>query len=225
MLEHLPRPVGRALRGVRAGFEKVAGEDRAFAQTPDSIALTSPAFEDGGSIPAQYTADGAKISPPLAWNDLPPGTRAVALLVEDPDGRLISFPSTSPENTFRDVEGRRQCLDASPTMDRWIMLELFGSVLDVAQRTGLGDETFLTEVRSALKQIPVPQVGRDGRLLEWSEPFDEFEPGHRHLSHLYGLYPGDEIDVVMTPDLALAARRSLEFRLAHGSGQSGWSCA
>jgi alpha-L-fucosidase 2 len=105
------------------------------------------------------------------------------------------------------------------------MLELFGSVLDVAQRTGLGDETFLTEVRSALKQIPVPEVGRDGRLLEWSEPFDEFEPGHRHLSHLYGLYPGDEIDFEMTPDLALAARRSLEYRLAHGSGQSGWSCA
>jgi alpha-L-fucosidase 2 len=146
-------------------------------------------------------------------------------LVENPDGRLISFPSTSPENTFLDLEGRRQCLDASPTMDRWITLELFGSVLDVAERTGLGDEAFLTEVRSALKQIPVPQVGRDGRLLEWSEPFDEFEPGHRHLSHLYGLYPGDEIDVVMTPDLALAARRSLEYRLAHGSGQSGWSCA
>ncbi len=85
MLEHLPRPVGRALRGVRAGFEKIAGEDRAFAETPDTIALTSAAFEDGGSIPAQYTADGAKISPPLAWSNLPPGTQAVALLVEDPD--------------------------------------------------------------------------------------------------------------------------------------------
>ena len=174
---------------------------------------------------ADFTGDGEFLVQ-RAWPAVRDAARFLLdFLVEDPDGRLISFPSTSPENTFRDVEGRRQCLDASPTMDRWIMLELFGSVLDVAQRTGLGDETFLTEVRSALKQIPVPQVGRDGRLLEWSEPFDEFEPGHRHLSHLYGLYPGDEIDVVMTPDLALAARRSLEFRLAHGSGQSGWSCA
>jgi Raf kinase inhibitor-like YbhB/YbcL family protein len=85
MLEHLPRPIGRALRGVRAGFEKVACEHRAFAETPDTIALTSAAFEDGGSIPAQYTADGAKISPPLAWSKLPLGTQAVALLVEDPD--------------------------------------------------------------------------------------------------------------------------------------------
>jgi alpha-L-fucosidase 2 len=146
-------------------------------------------------------------------------------LVEGPDGRLDTFPSTSPENTFLDAAGRRQCLDASPAMDRWITLELFGSALDIARRTGLGDETFLTEVRSALKRIPVPQAGPDGRLLEWSQPFDEFEPGHRHLSHLYGLYPGDEIDIELTPDLALAARRSLGYRLAHGSGQSGWSCA
>jgi alpha-L-fucosidase 2 len=146
-------------------------------------------------------------------------------LVEDPDGHLVTFPSTSPENTFLDAGGRRQCLDAAPTMDRWIIRELFGAAIAVGERSGLGDREFLARVQEALKRVPDPGVGPDGRLLEWSEPVAEFEPGHRHLSHLYGLYPGDEIDLDATPRLAEAARQSLEQRLAHGSGQSGWSCA
>ena len=85
MLEKIPHGVGHALRGLRAGFEKVASEDRAFADALDSIALSSPAFEDGGSIPPRYTADGEGVSPPLSWRDLPADTAAVALLVEDPD--------------------------------------------------------------------------------------------------------------------------------------------
>ena len=86
MLEKIPHGLGHALRSVRAGFEKVASEDRAFAAAADTVALTSLAFEDGGSIPERYTADGAGVSPPLAWRGLPAGTAAVALLVEDPDG-------------------------------------------------------------------------------------------------------------------------------------------
>ncbi|MFI5064619.1 MAG: glycosyl hydrolase family 95 catalytic domain-containing protein [Streptosporangiales bacterium] len=174
---------------------------------------------------ADFTGDEAFLAE-RAWPAVRDAARFLLdFLVEEPDGSLATFPSTSPENTFLDPGGRRQCLDASPTMDRWITRELFGSVLEVARRTGLGDETFLTEVRSALNRVPAPQIGPDGRLLEWSAPFAESEPGHRHLSHLYGLYPGDGADIEMTPDLALAARRSLEYRLAHGSGQSGWSCA
>jgi len=85
MLEKIPHSVGHALRGVRAGFEKIASEDRALANAEDTIALSSPAFEDGGSIPARYTADGEGLSPPLAWRGLPSGAATVALLVEDPD--------------------------------------------------------------------------------------------------------------------------------------------
>ncbi|PVM83403.1 YbhB/YbcL family Raf kinase inhibitor-like protein [Caulobacter endophyticus] len=85
MLEKMPRGLGHALRGVRAGFEKIASEDRAFAGIADTIALSSSAFEDGGSIPARYTADGEGISPPLAWSKLPASVAALALLVEDPD--------------------------------------------------------------------------------------------------------------------------------------------
>ncbi|MBO9559698.1 MAG: YbhB/YbcL family Raf kinase inhibitor-like protein [Caulobacter sp.] len=85
MLEKIPHGIGHALRGVRAGFEKVASEDRAFAEAEDTVTLASTAFEDGGSIPSRYTADGEGLSPPLYWRDVPPGAAAVALLVEDPD--------------------------------------------------------------------------------------------------------------------------------------------
>lgn len=91
MLENIPRGLGHALRSVRAGFDKVASEDRAFATAADSIALTSAAFEDGEPIPPRYTADAEGLSPPLAWRGLPPGTAAVALLVEDSDA-----PSPQP---------------------------------------------------------------------------------------------------------------------------------
>ncbi|MDB5437922.1 MAG: YbhB/YbcL family Raf kinase inhibitor-like protein [Caulobacteraceae bacterium] len=85
MLQHMPRPLGRALRGVRAGFEKVASEQPSFVQADDTIELTSPAFDDGGSIPDRYTADGDLISPPLEVRNIPAGAISLALLVEDPD--------------------------------------------------------------------------------------------------------------------------------------------
>jgi Raf kinase inhibitor-like YbhB/YbcL family protein len=82
--------VGHALRGVRAGFEKIASES-AFAAVRDTIALESPAFEDGGSIPPRFTADGEGLSPPLSWNTAAAGAEAFVLLVEDPDA-----PSLEP---------------------------------------------------------------------------------------------------------------------------------
>jgi Raf kinase inhibitor-like YbhB/YbcL family protein len=84
MLDKVPSGLGHALRGVRAGFEKVASES-AFEAVPQVIDLTSPAFDDGSSIPARYTADGERISPPLAWAAVPAGAAALVLLVEDPD--------------------------------------------------------------------------------------------------------------------------------------------
>ena len=85
MLEKIPSGVGRALSGVRAGYNKVLSEADAFIQIPDRIALESPAFEDGGSIPPRYTADGEKISPPLRWSRLPRDVESLALVVEDAD--------------------------------------------------------------------------------------------------------------------------------------------
>jgi Raf kinase inhibitor-like YbhB/YbcL family protein len=91
MLEKIPSGVGRALSGVRAGYNKVLSEADAFIQIPDRIALESPAFEDGGSIPPRYSADGDKISPPLTFRGAPPAAEALALIVEDPDA-----PSPEP---------------------------------------------------------------------------------------------------------------------------------
>jgi len=73
------------------------------------------------------------------------------------------------------------------------------------------------------EQLPPLQVGKHGQLQEWLEDYEEAEPGHRHLSHLYALFPGDQINLDETPQWAAAARASLERRLAHGGGHTGWS--
>jgi Raf kinase inhibitor-like YbhB/YbcL family protein len=91
MLEKIPPGLGHALRHVRAGYDKVVSEADDFVHIPDTIALESPAFEDGGSIPPRYTADGEQISPPLRWSRLPRDAESLALIVEDPDA-----PATEP---------------------------------------------------------------------------------------------------------------------------------
>lgn len=91
MLEKLPRGLGHAMRGIRAGYEKIVAEDLAFSQVPATISLESPAFGDGGDIPDRFTADGERVSPPLLWRDVPVGTESLVLIVEDPDA-----PSPEP---------------------------------------------------------------------------------------------------------------------------------
>lgn len=91
MLEKIPPRLGHALRGVRAGYEKIVSESEPFLRTPDTIALESPEFGDGESIPLRYTADGDKISPPLTWRNAPADAEGLALIVEDPDA-----PSPEP---------------------------------------------------------------------------------------------------------------------------------
>jgi Raf kinase inhibitor-like YbhB/YbcL family protein len=85
MLEKIPSSVGRALRRVRAGFDKLASKDPGLAAIPDCIALESPAFADGAAIPPRYTADGDRISPPLAWRGAPGEAEGLVLIIEDPD--------------------------------------------------------------------------------------------------------------------------------------------
>ncbi|WP_433062955.1 glycoside hydrolase family 95 protein [Dactylosporangium sp. CS-033363] len=135
------------------------------------------------------------------------------------EGRLVMAPSTSPENTFVDERGRQVALDVTATMDRWLVREVLG-----AARPFAGDE-LASRIDAALPLVPRPAVGPDGRLAEWSGPFPEFEPGHRHVSHLYGLYPGDQIDATDDPELADAARAALRGRLEAGGGSTGWSRA
>lgn len=145
-------------------------------------------------------------------------------LVEDPKtGLLVSGPTTSPENTYR-IDGKNLSLSMGPAMDQEIAWETFNNVLEAAGVLGVSD-AFTTHVADALKRLSPPQVGRDGRLMEWSGEYEEAEPGHRHMSHLYGMHPSHQITLSKTPDLYAAARKSLDARLSKGGGHTGWSRA
>ncbi len=145
-------------------------------------------------------------------------------LVEEPGGTLVTCPSTSPENTFLAPDGREAAVSAASTMDIWLTMDLFRHCIAASEILGTDQELRAT-LASSLQKLHAPQVANDGRLQEWWEDFDEPEPGHRHLSHLFCLYPGDEVTPRSAPALAAAARRSLEHRLANGGGATGWSRA
>ena len=145
-------------------------------------------------------------------------------LVEGPDGRLVTAPSHSPENKFKKADGTVSWFTYAATMDLQIIHDLFTNCIE-ATRVLDTDEEFRAELEAALERLaPLRIAEDDGRLQEWIKDYDEPEPGHRHMSHLYGLHPGDQI-TVHTPELFDAARKSLEHRLSHGGGHTGWSRA
>ena len=145
-------------------------------------------------------------------------------LTERRDGLLTTCPSTSPENSFVTPEGDVRAVSAGTTLDLWLVRDLLRHCVEATAVLGT-DAQLAGRAAAALGRLaPVP-VGPDERLQEWWRPFEEHEPGHRHFSHLWGLYPGEEISPWRTPALASAARRSLEVRLEHGAGSPGWSAA
>ncbi|MBW4841029.1 MAG: glycoside hydrolase family 95 protein, partial [Paenibacillaceae bacterium] len=146
-------------------------------------------------------------------------------LVPGPDGRLVTVPSTSPENKFLTPDGGEPCsVSAGSTMDLFLIRELLTYTIRAAEILGL-DEDWREELTGILARMAEPQIGTDGRMQEWIEPFAEAEPGHRHVSHLIGFYPGDAITVRQTPEMAEAVRCTLEERIQNGGGHTGWSCA
>ena len=145
-------------------------------------------------------------------------------LVEDDKGRLVTAPSTSPENTFIAPDGRRGSVCAGAAMDRQIVWDLFTNTIEAGQALGI-DEDFRKRLIDARGRILPPQIGKHGQLMEWGEDFDEAEPGHRHVSHLFALCPGRQITLHGTPELAEACRVTLQRRLARGGGHTGWSRA
>jgi len=145
-------------------------------------------------------------------------------LVEDPRGRLVSGPSVSPENRYRLPNGQVGILTMGPSMDHQIISGLFTQVIRAGEILGL-DEAFRAQVAATQKRLPPPTIGKHGQIQEWSEDYDEPEPGHRHISQLYALHPSDQISVRGTPQLAKAARATIDRRLAHGGGHTGWSRA
>lgn len=146
-------------------------------------------------------------------------------LVEEPgSNRLVSGPANSPENSYRTASGETASVCMGPAMDQQIWFDLFTRTIDAAKTLGIDAEFRATLERTRERLDPL-RIGKDGRILEWSHEYEEVEPGHRHVSHLYALFPGNAIHPRTSPALAAAARKSLEHRLAHGSGGTGWSRA
>jgi alpha-L-fucosidase 2 len=146
------------------------------------------------------------------------------LVVHPRTGELVTAPSVSPENRFRLPTGEAAAVCWAPTFDVAIVRELFTNTA-AAVRTLGADDDFAARLDEARARLPAIRIGRHGAIQEWPEDFDEPEPGHRHISHLYALHPSNQIGVTTTPALARAARATLERRLAHGGGHTGWSRA
>lgn len=147
----------------------------------------------------------------------------LSFLVEIPHGmpyagRLVTNPSTSPENRYL-LNGKPASLTYAPTMDIELIRELFENTRAAAHLLGR-DADLSAQLDTVENRLPPIQINQRGQLQEWIKDFPETEPHHRHVSHLYSLYPGHDIDMTATPALATAARTSLDLR---GDGSTGWS--
>jgi len=147
------------------------------------------------------------------------------LVINPKTGHLVSGPSISPENRFKIPGGEGNAsLVMGPTMDHMIIRDLLQNTIEASIILDT-DKAFRRKMEKTLEKLTPTGMGSDGRILEWSEEFEEPEPGHRHISHLYGLHPGNQITGQMNPGLLEAARKTIEYRLSHGGGHTGWSRA
>jgi alpha-L-fucosidase 2 len=146
-----------------------------------------------------------------------------SVLTEEPKNKwLVTAPSVSPENSFVLANGKHVNVCMGPTIDNQITRELFTNVIAASELLDT-DKVFRETLRTKLSKLPpAGQIASDGRLMEWLEEYPEADKKHRHISHLYGLYPASLITPDRTPDLAEACRKTLEVR---GDDSPGWSKA
>jgi len=144
----------------------------------------------------------------------------IDILIENADGFLLACPSTSPENSYN-IDGTTCPISATTTMTMSIIKDLFKSCIKSADIIG-EDIEFQQELERLIPKLYPYQIGEKGQLLEWDKEYMESEINHRHISHLYGLYPANEITMDKTPALAEACKKSLILR---GDKSTGWSLA
>ena len=145
-------------------------------------------------------------------------------LVEDNQDRLVTVPSYSPENSYIDpVSGGEFKLTYAPTMDNQIIREVLGNCRRAAEILHT-DPEWADSLQNIIDRLYPDRIASNGTIMEWVKEYEEADPGHRHMSHLFGLYPGTQITPA-TPELFAAARKTLERRLAYGGGHTGWSRA
>lgn len=146
-------------------------------------------------------------------------------LVADPKtGKLVSGPAVSPENTFVASDGSYCQISMGPTHDQQAIWQLFDD-LEMASEVLQIKDTFTQKVTDAKGKLLETCIGSDGRIMEWAQEFPEAEPGHQHISHLFAVHPGSQINMLQTPALAEAAGKSIDGRMQHGGGHTGWSSA
>jgi len=198
--------------------------------TPSDGSASWAFWPMGGAWLATHLWERYLFEPDLAFlrDTAYPLMRGAALfcldwLIPGPDGTLVTNPSTSPENVFLTPEGEPCSVTWGSTMDMAIIRELFAACVEASRMLGT-DESFRGELEKALARLAPYRIGKHGQLQEWAVDYDEHEPGHRHVSHLFGLFPGSHLNET-TPELLEAARVTLERRLKHGGGHTGWSCA
>ncbi|MBW4891500.1 glycoside hydrolase family 95 protein [Mucilaginibacter sp. HMF5004] len=142
-------------------------------------------------------------------------------LVEDKNGLLVTAPALSPENDFIDDKGQKGSVSIATTMDMSIIWDLFTNIIDAANILG-NDNAFRDLIIAKRDKLYPLHIGKKGNLQEWYKDWEDVDSHHRHVSHLFGLHPGREISPITTPDLANAAKKTLELR---GDAGTGWSLA
>ncbi|MBC7809296.1 MAG: glycoside hydrolase family 95 protein, partial [Akkermansiaceae bacterium] len=166
----------------------------------------------------EFTGDAAFLKG--AWHVLRGAAQfGLDWLVEDGDGYLVTAPSTSPEHGFIAPDGQRSAVSVATTMDMAILRDLFANGIAASQVLGI-EPDFAERLAQARARLFPMRIGSRGQLLEYYKEFQDEDEHHRHVSHLYGLYPASEITPASTPELAAAVRRSLEIR---GDAGTGWS--
>ncbi|MCL3781421.1 glycoside hydrolase family 95 protein [Prolixibacteraceae bacterium JC049] len=147
----------------------------------------------------------------------------IDFLRENDKGQLVTAPSYSPENGYWDPKSKKYLkTTVAATMDIQIIKELFNACIESEKVLGKSDLT--PKLKEVLTKLPPIKIGANGTIQEWIEDYKEQDPGHRHISHLFGLYPCSQINA-STPKMYEAARKTLERRLSSGGGQTGWSRA
>lgn len=144
-------------------------------------------------------------------------------LVEDCE-YLVTCPTLSPENEYILPNGEKGVVCKGAAMDNQIIRELFNACIKASKILG-NESDIIKQMEATLTKVAPISVGKYGQVMEWNEDYEETDPGHRHISQLFALYPGTQISAIDTPELAKAARTTLERRLTHGGGHTGWSRA
>jgi len=150
-------------------------------------------------------------------------------LIPGPEkGLLMARPSCSPENSFTyNKDGKRQsaALSAGNTFDQFMILQVFNDYIEAAEVLGRTDDKLVMRIQKLLPKVYRPRIGKDGRLMEWRLPFGEKQAGHRHISHVIGAFPGNQINLDKDRRMRKAVEKSIEARLRNGGAKTGWSRA